>query len=163
MTASTPRLRLDRSKPFATIHGQRHPDDPHLRAKFQQDGIHYDSEGLHIDSLIADDETRALVDRRLKRQARSAPKKDGAGEGSDGDPGDGSSGSSGDDDVNLEAWLRGEAQYQWFAITKLVRDRFKMNITKQADMVDFLVNEQKVIPLADVDPKLAALLTKTQA
>lgn len=153
---------MDRSKPFATIHGQRHPDDPHQRARFQQDGIHYDSQGLHIDELISDDETRDLVDRRLKRQIKSAPQKEGAGDGDDGDPGE-NPGSADGDEVNIEAWLRGEAQPQWFAITKIVRERYKANITKRPDMVDFLVNEQHVIPFADLDPKLAALLTKTQA
>jgi hypothetical protein len=158
MTASTSKLRLDRSRTFSQIRGQRHEGDPHQRAHFQQDGIHFDSHGLHIDELITDEKTREIVDRRLKRQMKNASKKEDAGVVEEGDPVDVSTGSSTSDEVNLEAWLRGEEKYEWFKITTIVRDRFKVNITKQVDMVEFLVNEQKIIPIDEIDPKLADLL-----
>ena len=158
MTASTARLRLDRSRPFAQIRGQRSPGDPHQLVHFQQDGIHFDSQGLHLDHLIGTDELRSLVEKRLKRQAKSAPKKADAGEGDNGDPEDDASGSPGGDDVNIDAWLRGEAKYPWFAITKTVRERYKSNKTTQVDVVDFLVNEQKIVPISDLAPELAKLL-----
>jgi hypothetical protein len=151
-----PRLRMDRSKPFAQIRGQRHPGDPFATAHFQQDGIHYDAHGLHLEHLL-DDEAKLLVERRLKRQLKSAPKKTGAGEGSnDGDPDGDTSGSS--DDVNLEAWLRGDAKYEWFKVTAAVRERYQKNLSKQIDVVDFLVNEEKVVSPEDLDPALADLL-----
>lgn len=156
MTASAPRLRLDRSKHFSTIHGNRPNGDPHQIAKFQQDGIHFDAQGLHIDALVPDDK-RELLEKRLKRQIKAAPKKDSAGEGDVKDDPDDESGSS-DDDVNLEAWLRGEAKYDWFAITKTMRDRYKKNLTKQVDVVEFLVRDQKIVTPDQLDPKLAALL-----
>lgn len=156
MSASAPRLRLDRSRYSATVHGQRTQGDKHQLVHFIQDGIHFDAEGLHLDDLVEDDETRALVDRRLKKQGKAA-KGDSAGGGSDNtDPEEKSSGS--DDDVNLEAWLRGEQKYEWFKIAKVGRDRFQKNITKQADMVDFLVNDQKIIAKDQVAPSLRALL-----
>jgi len=148
--SSNPRLRIDKSRPHSTIHGERGPDDPHKLSAFHQDGIYFDAQGLHLDHLIEDDKTRALVDKRLKRQtkaARPAAEQDGDDDGDDNDIGGGKQG-GGDDaaaDVNLESWLRGDAKYQWFAITKAVRDRYHQNITKQRDMLEFLVFDAKVI------------------
>jgi|SRR5579859_128463 len=160
MAAPSHRLRLDRSKPFSTIHGNRPSGDPHQFAKFQQDGIHFDAQGLHIDALIGDDDegkkVRSLLEKRLKRQVKAMPKKDGADGEADGGPDDDSGPADGD--VNLEAWLRGEASYDWFVITKTMRERFKVNLTKQLDVVEFLVSDQKILPVDQLDPKLAALL-----
>lgn len=146
---------MDRSKHFSTIHGPRTPGDPFLLAKFQQDGIHYDAQGLHIDDLVGDEKTRSLVEKRLKRQVKAAPKKTGAGE-EDNDTGPDDE--SGPADVNLESWLRGESKYDWFVITKAMRERYKVNLNKQADVVEFLVIEQKVVAVDELDPDLAALL-----
>lgn len=157
MSEIAPRLRLDRSRPHSTIHGERAPGDPHQFAFFCQDGIHYDAHGLHLDHLIADDKTRQLVERRLKRQVKAAsreeePSEDGADAAPD--PSEASDASF----VNIEAWLRGDAKYQWFAVTKAVRERFHQNITKLKDMVEFLVEDEKIIAEADLDPDFAALL-----
>src|SRR5262249_19979800 len=155
MSGPNPRLRLDKSRYFSTIHGQRVPDDPHQHSHFLQDGIHFDAEGLHLDHLVDDEKTRALVDRRLKRQVKAAPKADDAG-GSVDDDDVNDQGGGQSDEVNLEAWLRGTAKYPWFNVTKAVRDRYSSNITKQVDMVDFLVNEAKLVPIDEVDEQLAA-------
>jgi hypothetical protein len=159
MSASPKKLRMDRSRPFGTIHGERTPGDKYALAHFSQDDIFFDAQGLHIDELVEDDKVRALVDRRLKRAAKPADDAGGSDE-DDADPGEpkppGSDSSP--DDVNLEAWLRGEAKYQWFAITKRVRERFSQNITKQVDMIEFLVMDEKVIPVDQLDPALAELL-----
>lgn len=154
MVAEAQRLRLDRSRNFATVHGERRPGDKHQMVHFIQDGIHFDAGGLHLDDLVEDEQVRSLVDRRLKKQGKTAPK----GADKDDLPPDNGGGPS---EVNLEAWLRGEARYQWFSITKIVRERFSINITNQADMVEFLVNEKKLVPVDQVDPDLAALLKST--
>jgi len=164
MSASVPatKLRMDRSRAFSTIHGERPPGDRHQYAHFQQDGIHFDAHGLHIDELIDDEKTRALVERRLKRQAKLAPKEDAAdaGDGDDDelDPAPASGAGSDPSDVNLEAWLRGEVKYPWFSITKLVRERYSQNITKLVDMIEFLVEDEKIVPFNELDPEYAKLL-----
>lgn len=158
MSATAPKLRLDRSRYFAEVHGQRVPGDKHQFVHFIQDGIHFDASGLHLDDLVEDDDTRALVDRRLKKQVKAAKGGEaGGGGGDNSDPGSKDSGSE-SGDVNLEAWLRGEARYDWFKITKAARDRYQVNKTKQADMVDCLVNEVKLVPRDQVAPDLLALI-----
>lgn len=163
MASSHKRLRLDRSRPHGTIHGERPPGDRHQQAHFTQDGITFDSQGFHIDELIEDDKVRALVDRRLKKQG--APKADDDDAGSDNaetDPPPTGGGSPASTDVNLEAWLRGEEKYQWFTITKTVRERFSNNITKATEMIEFLIYDQKIIPEADLAPEFAAQLKPRQ-
>lgn len=157
MTAPA-RLRLDKSRAYSTIHGERTPGDPHQLAFYCQEGIHFDAQGLHIEHLL-DEKTLALVEKRLKRQAKAAPKDD-ADEPEEGDGEPASDKDSGAGEVNLELWLRGEAKYPWFAITKTVRDRYHQNISKQSDMVAFLVLDEKVVEVDQLDPQLAALLPK---
>lgn len=165
MSASVPqtKLRLDRSRVRSTIHGERAPGDPHQFAFFLQDGIHFDAHGFHLEELL-DDKTRALVEKRLKRQTKAAPKEEDAGDGDDGDADPDSKQGSGSDpgDVNLEAWLRGEAKYQWFSVTKVMRERYHQNMSKQVDVIEWLVYDQKIIQESELDPELLALLKPAQ-
>jgi hypothetical protein len=161
MSASPKKLRMDRSRPFGTIHGERTPGDKYALAHFSQDGIFFDAQGLHIDELVEDDKVRALVDRRLKKSSKPAADGDAGGsDETDTDPAETkpAGSDSAPEDVNLEAWLRGEAKYPWFAITKRVRERYSQNISKQVDMIEFLVMDEKVIPIDQLDPALAELL-----
>ena len=163
---STPKLRIDRSKPYGEVHGERTPNDPHSAVFFFQDSMPFDAQGLLLYELITDEKVKKRADQLLKKAAKAqVPAEDGDGEGDDG----GSSGdkvdaantaSTNSTEVNLESWLRGEANYQWAKITKTVRDRYHQNISKQADMVAFLVLDEKVIPMDQVAPDLAALLPK---
>lgn len=163
MSASA-KLRLDKSRPFSTIHGERPPGDRHQNAHSYQDGIFFDAHGLHIDDLIDDEETRSLVDRRLKRQAKAAPKEEvgadagGSDDDETGDPASNEGAGSQGADVNLEAWLRGEAKYPWFSITKTVRERYHQNITKAVDMIEFLVEDEKIVPAAELAPEFSKVL-----
>src|SRR6266403_1634016 len=159
MSASPKKLRMDRSRPFGTVHGERLPGDKSATAHFTQDGICFDAQGLHIDDLVEDEKVRALVDRKLKKAAKPAGDAGGSDE-TDDDPGETKApgSDSAPDDVNLEAWLRGEAKYPWFAITKRVRERYSQNISKQIDMIEFLVMDEKVIPLDQLDPALLDLI-----
>jgi hypothetical protein len=157
MAASPKKLRLDRSRPHGTIHGERAPGDRHQLAHFTQDGITFDAQGFHIDELIEDDKTRALVDRRLKKVGAPKPDADDAGgsDDADNDPAPPGAGSAASTDVNLEAWLRGEEKYEWFLITKTVRERYSQNISKAVDMIEFLIEDMKVIPLSELAPEFA--------
>jgi hypothetical protein len=58
-----PVIRLDKSKPFSTVHGERMPDDPHYKVHYWQGGrlngktvqLPFDSQG----ELVADDNRNA--------------------------------------------------------------------------------------------------------
>lgn len=167
--ASAPKLRMDRSKPFSTVHGERMPGDLHQNTHFFQDSMPFDAGGLLIYDAIEDPKIKAIADRKLKKlpaaktgESRSA---DGDSAGDDDlDPDNDAGGdskppaSTSPDDVNLEAWLRGEATYPWFSITKAVRERHSSNISKQSEMVEFLVRDLKIIPEDQVAADLRDLL-----
>lgn len=153
------RLRMDKSKYFSTVHGERAAGDPHAKIHFYQDGLPFDGEGLLLVDLVPDDK-RELVDRRLKKLAatvqkpvpepvRTAPVAD-----PESDDGDDDADNQGDDaatqnitpgDVNLESWLRGEANYVWFSIPAAIRQRFSKNVSNKTDAVTYLVEEEKVV------------------
>ncbi|MET4187617.1 hypothetical protein ABIB86_000434 [Bradyrhizobium sp. JR1.7] len=151
--ASASKLRMDRSKPFGTVHGERQPGDLHQNTHFFQDGMPFDAHGLLIYEAIEDPKIKALADRKLKKLPAAKPAAEGDDDGAGDDDSDNDTGgddtppaSSSPEEVNLESWLRGEASYPWFAITKAVRERHSNNISRQPEMVEFLVRDLKIIP-----------------
>lgn len=165
--ASSPKLRIDRSRPYGEVHGERSPDDPHAPVFFFQDGLPFDAQGVLVYDAIHDEKIRAIADKKLKKLAGKAavaePVDDGDGDDDDDDSEDTGGGKSPPvtpGDVNLESWLRGEANYHWATIAKTIRERYHQNISKQADAVAFLVYDEKVIPEDQVAADLLALLPK---
>lgn len=155
--APAPRLRMDRSRPHGTIHGERLPGDVHQNSHYSQDGMFFDAGGFLLYDLIQDEKVKKLADQRIKKLAAIKPAKAGA-DGADNDPGDTSPGDP--SDVNLDAWLRGEMSYDWHLITKLVRERYSQNISSKLAMVEFLVFDEKIIAEDQVAPDLRALLPR---
>jgi hypothetical protein len=156
--ASASKLRMDRSKPFGTVHGERLPGDIHQNTHFYQDGMPFDANGHLILDAIEDPKIRAIAERKLKKLPAAK-----AVDAAEADVDDDDNDTGGDNtppepvapgDVNLEAWLRGEASYPWFAITKAVRERHSSNISKQAEMVEFLVHDLKIVRPDEVGPDL---------
>lgn len=158
-------LRMDRSKYFSTVHGERMPDDEHRNVHYVQDGLMYDASGSLIIELVPDNK-RAAVEAKIKKlngEKSAVPAvpqddDDNGGEGQSGDDGGDEGGGSSDDDVNLEAWLRGEQQFAWFKVAAAIRDRFKKQVNNAADAVVFLI-EENVVPPDQVADKFKKHLT----
>ena len=164
-------IRLDRSRSYATIHGERGPDDPHRTAFFKQDGLYFDAAGALIPELVPV-ELKEKVEKKLRKLnggklpdeiPQAAPAGENAPEGDDAEN-DGESDDDDDDDdkssddINIESWLTGEANYQWFAISKAIRERFKKNVSNAQDAVLFLVVDEKVVAPENLAPKFKAYL-----
>lgn len=148
---NTPQLRMDKSKYFSTVHGERTPDDRHAGVHFYQDGIPFDHDGLAMPEVIdgKDAKAQATYQRKLRRLATTAgqsAEEDVAEKPADDDDRDEHDLDDRDvDDINLEAWARGDAQYPWFAVSAAIRKRYAKQVTSAADAIVFLVNE-KVLP-----------------
>lgn len=152
-------VRMDRSRSFATVHGERGPSDLHAGVHFYQDGIPFDAQGFllfdHPDLKVPGahgDKIRALVERKLKKAASIAakqPPKPAKERDVDSDPDADESDADAEDDlldpVNLEAWLRGEQEVEWNDVSQEIARRFKVRKSKVEDAVAFLVNEQRVV------------------
>lgn len=139
---------LDRSKPHGKVHGEI------------TDGIHYHQDGLPFDAhgrLVERDLTeaqRAIAERKARRTARRAPR-DGLPAGAGGaapEPGDGVPGGGDDDgeptdpgDVDLEAWLTGDAKYLFDAVRTAIRTRYARDVKSIGDAVEFLVLDERLV------------------
>lgn len=159
MTAPAVKLRMDRGKAFSSVHGERAPNDPHAKVMFYQDGLPFDSNGIYVEGLVTDARLLAVAERKLKKLAKASGSKDAdspaadsvsglpADDGDEDDDDDKplTPGNPGADDVNLESWLRGEAQYQWFSISAAISKRFGRRVTGVADAVLLLVAEEKIV------------------
>ncbi len=143
-------LRMDRSRYYSTVHGEREQQDPHARAVYMQDGLSFDGEGFLIAELVPENK-KAAVEARLKKLSHAEKKHASPATAAD----DGDFGPTGQDSqqpgetaggVNLESWLRGEERYPWFQVAGAIRARFNRNVNNQTDAVIFLAQEGLVPP-----------------
>jgi len=52
--------------------------------------------------------------------------------------------------VRLDYWLRGERKYLWPEVSNRIGALYKKRVISIKDAVDFLVNDQRVVPRDDV-------------
>lgn len=178
-------IRLDRSRPFSTCHGERTPDDPLYRVHFWQGGLMgghrvllpFDAHG----NLVPDDgqtglkagldnegkkvDFHPLFTQRMKdylaaklRKAQPAATSEAAPtvikEDGERDEEDDLSVAP-DDDVNLEAWLRGTAEYPPHKLRDAYARRYHKRTEKIRDIFIDLLLDEKLIPEDQVSPALA--------
>lgn len=136
------KVRVDRSRPFSTVHGERPPGDPHSAIFFFQDGIPFSAEGIMLPDLIdpKDEKLTALAERMQKRANAAAVR------------GDAPKTEMGEDEglVNLTTWLRGEARYPWPDVTNRIAAVYKKRVNSIKDAVEFLVEDAKIVPAHEV-------------
>lgn len=161
---STTKIKLDRSKYFSTVVGDRLPDDPHYKVHFWQDDLPFDSQG----ELVPDDnrtgtwraktadqkdvehtplwteKMRGKVEKKLARLNKATVSIE------DDEP---VNAESEDDarkkaaeEVNIGSFLRGEVNYQKWALFEAVRARYGKRYTSIETLVNELVLDEKVIP-----------------
>jgi hypothetical protein len=149
-------IRMDRSKYFATVHGERAPDDKLAGVAYQQDGLFYDSHDMLIESLAETEDQKKKMEalRRAASKSSDAPARDAAAPAKE-DDGEAPITA---DEVNLASWLRGEARYPWFSVAGAIKSRYAKQVKSSADAVDFLVNDQKIVGRRDLAPHLADML-----
>jgi hypothetical protein len=160
--AELPKVRMDRSRTFATVHGERGADDIHSGVMFIQDGIPADASGYfifdHPDMQLKGpegDRRRKMAEKHIKRAlaaaAKAPPKVERAARDDDDDEEvDGMPKDEGEDEdeddgllpaVSLAAWLRGEQDVVWNDVSQEIARTYKKRIAKIDDAVNFLVKE----------------------
>jgi hypothetical protein len=160
-------LRMDGGKVFSTIHGERPPGDPHQHVHFYQDGLPFGADRKLLAAMIeGDDRLVSLATKKLARQKRQTASVPAVGlEQTDFTPPDVPDDEEDDDDddndINLEMWLTGEAKYIFGKIRATIADRYKKRgINNIENAVDFLVNEQRIVPPDRLSPTFQAMLKK---
>lgn len=157
-------LRLDRSRAFSTVHGERAPDDPHAGIHFYQDGLPFDAQEVYVpdqlnDKNDRDGKLRAMVERRLRKLEGVATPADAEAEAAASDPPlPGAKPNAAEaDDMNLVAWARGEAQYLFGNVREAIRKRYSQVVKDQRGAVECLLDE-KAVTEADLSPAFKQLL-----
>jgi hypothetical protein len=145
-----PKLKLDRSRPFATCHGEG------LTHAFEQDGLPFDHQGELAMSMVKTPAQKALVEKKMRRLVKlqaGAPSDDPDLQEPPTPPDDDDEG--GDDTaMNFEAWLKDEVQYPQHEVFKEARRRFNKMFTNYKALAEFLVFEEQVLGPDDVPTKL---------
>jgi hypothetical protein len=186
---SETKIRLDRSRPFSTNHGERTPDDPLYLVHFWQGGmlgphrvvLPFDAHG----DLVSDDgqvgdkpgidaegkqiKYKPLYDANMKKflalksqrakALASVPAAETIKEDGVADPDEMDVGSP-VDDVNLEAWLRGKTDYPASKVREAYRLRYHHSTDDLREIVSDLVLDRGLIPEADLRPDLQRHLDK---
>ncbi|MCA1458097.1 hypothetical protein I6F35_33730 [Bradyrhizobium sp. BRP22] len=147
---SPPRLKLDRSRDHATVHGEGAP------YAFEQDGLPFDHHGYLAEKFVPANK-KALVDKKLKKLAKLAE-----GEPVDEDKPDLTADVDDDDDadadasleINLEAWLKDEVKYEPHLVFKEAKRRYNKVFSNYRDLAEFLVFDEQICGPEDVPTKL---------
>lgn len=171
-----PVVRLDKSRPFGTCHGDRVPEDPLYRVAFWQGGkIGKETITLPFDSngeLVEDDnkdapwkgvnseekpvtyyplwtpKMRKFLELKLKKLAdRQADEQEIEEE--DGDP---------TAAVDLAAWLRGQANYDWPMLVAACAKKHGIKFNSKAQMVTDLVIDLSLVKEDELTPAFRKML-----
>lgn len=134
-------VRMDRSRDFSTVHGERLPGDRHAKVFFYQDRLPFDAAGvlIHDHPDVLEDETLkervALMQKRAAKRAKDAPgDEDADNNGEDGEP----------VTVNLVSWARGEEKFPWQDLSNAIARRFSKRVSNKRDALELLVEEHVV-------------------
>jgi hypothetical protein len=153
-------VRLDKSRDYSTIHGERRPDDPHYAVYYYQYGLPFDAHGILLHDhpeVKGDPRKQAAVEKLMKRAAKV--KKEAPGDAVDEllsrDESD-----DGDDkpELNLEMWARGEQKWRWQEVSDAIAARFSKRVTDKKGAVEVLL-EEKVVPLGALSSELRKLVS----
>ena len=148
-------VRMDRSRDYSTVHGERLPGDRHAMVHFYQDGLPFDSRGYllpeHPD-VTENDGLKKKAEKLLKNAAKVKAKAPGDDSADDNGAGDGEP-----IPVNLETWARGEGEWPWLEITQAIARRFSRRVSNKRDALELLIAEHVIAP-ADLSPGLKKLL-----
>jgi hypothetical protein len=142
-------IMLDKTRPYGEVHGEV----PH-GLTYEQDGLPFDAYGKLIDALLTTEMRGKVAQRRKAPAAAPPPPQVPDGEPEGGSEAEGASlPPTPPDEVNLEAWVKGQQNYYPFSIFKAAKARYAKNFTSLKQLAEFLVEDAKVVTWDEVAPK----------
>lgn len=156
-----PPIKLDRTRAFGTVHGDRTPRDPHYRVHYWQGDLPFDAAG----NLIPDDgriepyegvvegikvmfeplynqHRRDLVEKKIARLLRGRQEAAEEALGAEAEPVEDLIA-----DVNLEQMLQSEpGMYPFWMVAEACKQRFFKKHATMRSVVEDLVLEEKIVP-----------------
>ena len=168
---SAPQVRMDKSRDYATVHGERLQGDRDVDVHFTQDGLPFNSRGILLSEhpmLTAETpeaiKLRRKVERKLKKlaeakpvaRASDAPADDDADEDEDRPERDEDADEDDEDDrpepANLESWAKGEVEVPWQEVTQAIARRYSKRVANKRDALELLI-EERVVAVGALSPK----------
>jgi hypothetical protein len=138
-----PKVRLDKSRTFSTVHGDRPAGDPHANVSYYQDGLPYGGDEVLVSDhpeVQADPKKKELAERLLKRATKQAKNKVSTMANSGGPV----SVATEEGGVNLSAWARGEQDVVWQELVNAISARFSVRVGGKHAALELLLEEQVV-------------------
>lgn len=171
-------IKLDKSKKYSEVKGDRLPDDPHYKVHFWQDDLPFDVGGSLVpddgkvapwNALNADgkpvvhhplwnDLRRKKMEAKLDRMNRVKGAVEEAEEATSESEEDIRKAAV--NDINFESWLRGEVQYQPWALFEAAHSRYHKRYSKIPELVLDLVEDEKLVPEDQVCDRLRTFLQR---
>lgn len=171
-----PVVRLDKTRPYGTCHGDRVPEDPMYRVAYWQGGkigkdvitLPFDSEGELIEDDQKDapwkstdsegkpvtyyplwnDKMRKFLALKIKKLAEKQADEEEITE-DEGDP---------TAAVDLKAWLRGDVKYDWPILVAAGKKKHGINFNSKSQMVTDLVIDLELVKEEELAPHHRKLL-----
>lgn len=162
-----PILRIDKSKTFSTVHGDRTPEDPHYKVHFWQDGLPFDVNGMLVQDdgrvqefsgadaeskpvrykPLYDAKMRAKLEKKLLRlnKVARAPEPEEIEADAEHEDASPELKAAMAESVNLESWLRGEVDYEPWMIFSAYKARYHHQTHKISEVVLNLVEDEKIV------------------
>ena len=147
---------LDRSRPYATVHGEETNGKAFSQRAIGIESWPYDHDGKLIEELLTSQQ-KAKREQKIKEaieravEARNAPPEPDVAddEGEDKverlkpqeDP---------NEEVNLVQWLKGDVRYKPFEVQSAIKARFGANKPNMKEAARYLVEEQKLVSWSEV-------------
>lgn len=162
---TAPVVRMDRSRDFGTVTGERTPDSVHATLHFIQNGLPFDSEGVLItdhvffephkgdqpskQAAVLRDRAEKLI-QKVAKSARPRVEGEPVPEGEETEE-------KQDGPANLEMWVRGEARVPWQEVTQAIARRFGRRVANKRDAIELLL-EEKVVARAQLSEEHRKLI-----
>lgn len=162
-------VRMDKSRTFSTIHGDRLEGDVHQHVHFYQDGLPFDARGVLIPDhpdVAKSKKLQELVERKMKKAAQAKPvaRKPAADElpGDDEDDADREEGEGDEEDgdlepINLTDWAKGLQRLEWQLVTNAIAQRFHVRVGSKLAAIELLLKES-VVSKGDLSAEHAKLV-----
>lgn len=149
--SDTPQVRMDKSRTFSSVHGDRLEGDAHQFVHFFQDGLPFDASGTLIPDhpdVVKSPKLLALVEKKMKKAAQAKPvAKKVAPDALDGDEdGEGLEGEEGEGEgepepINLADWAKGLQRLEWQLVTNAIGQRFHVRVGSKTHAIELLLKE----------------------
>lgn len=144
-----PKVRLDKSRAFSTVHGDRPPGDPHAHVFFYQNELPYGADECLLPDhaeVVGNPKLKELSERLIKRAIKASKGKPStlANSGGAAIPGE-------EGGITLSAWARGEQEVPWQDLVNAISQRFSVRVGSKLHAIELLIEEQ-VVTIDDLSP-----------